>query len=105
MQLEEDRAADDKKLKALQSEAKAKRKAVKAEVSDEVSRETVYQAINFLKKGEVLDSDVKPELHKLDQDDFVALAPNVKLPRGLTQKEGIPAAEAASMFGGVSGDQ
>jgi len=58
--------AKGKALRELQKEAKAKRKAMRAEVAEEVSRETTYQAMNFAKKGELLDSDVKAEIHKID---------------------------------------
>lgn len=99
--------AKSKALKTLQNEAKAKRKTMRAEVSEEVSRETVYRALRFLKKGELVQPDetvTQADMHKLDQDEFVRLHPNVKLPRGLTQKEGIPLDIAAQMLNFTSGE-
>lgn len=95
--------AKGKALKELQKEAKDKRKAMRAEVSEEVSSEPVYRAMNFFRKGEL--DGVKSDLHKLDQDEFVALFPNVKLPRGMTQKEGLPLNLAAEMLNFTSGDE
>ena len=95
--------AKGKALRELQKEAKDKRKAMRAEVSEEVSSEPVYRAMNFFRKGEL--DGVKPDLHKLDQDEFVALFPNIKLPRGMTQKEGLPFSLAAEMLNFTSGDE
>jgi len=99
--------AKGKALRQLQSEAKAKRKAMKEQVSAEVAREPVYLAMNFLKTGEVMvgGEKVTSDVHKIDRDEFYALFPNVKLPRGLTQKDGMPIDLAGQMFGFSSGDE
>lgn len=100
--------AKGKALKALQSEAKSKRKAIKSEITDEVAREPTYMAIKFLKTGETLNAEgevVKTELHKLDQGEFVERYPNVKTPRGMTQKDGLAMDVAGEMFNFTSGDE
>lgn len=58
--------AKSKALKALQSEARAKRKAMKAEVATEVSNEPVYQAMDYLKTH-------KPKKKKSPQVDSLFL--------------------------------
>ncbi len=95
-------------LKRLQKESKEKRKAMRSEVSDEVSRETIYQAIRFIKKGETaLDGEVTTaETHKLDTETLKELYPDTDLRslRGMTG-EGLHPDVVAEMFGLTSGDQ
>ena len=61
--------AKSRKLKELQREAKTKRKAVQAEVAEEVARRPVYAAEEFLRRGIVEGPDGEridvPSGHKL----------------------------------------
>jgi hypothetical protein len=103
-------------IKELQKEAKAKRKSVEAEVTQEVMSEPVNQARTFLKTGETTDPAtgdlIKVEAgFKLDKDAVDELFPakgtvtldRAKL-RGMTQEDGLSPDLAAQMFGFSSGE-
>lgn len=105
-----------KALKELQATAKATRAKVEAEVSDEVNKEPVYQAIRFLRTGETVDpntGDIVKAMKgfKLDTAIVKAMYPDTALDnpdltklRGMTSPEGLSPDLVAQMFGLTSGD-
>jgi predicted GNAT family acetyltransferase len=108
--------AKERVIKELQKEAKAKRKAVEAEVTQEVMSEPVNQARTFLKTGEMTDPAtgdlIKAEAgFKLDRtavDELFPMKGTVTLDRtklrGMTQEDGLSPDLAAQMFGFPSGE-
>jgi GNAT superfamily N-acetyltransferase len=108
--------AKERVIKDLQKEAKAKRKAVEAEVTQEVMSEPVNQARTFLKTGEMTDPAtgdlIKAEAgFKLDKtavDELFPVKGTVTLDRtklrGMTQEDGLSPDLAAQMFGFSSGE-
>lgn len=96
-------------IKKLQNEARAKRKEIRAEVTQEVMEEPVNQARLFLTKGEVTQDDgtkVKAEAgFKLDKAALEELYPGIDL-SGLSRMvgaDGIAPDLAAQMFAFPSG--
>lgn len=107
--------ARDKIIKALQKEAADKRKAVRAEAAIEVSNEPVYQAMTFLKKGEMTSPEGEAikvtEGFKLSKGALAEMFPAGELGatdltglKGLTAEEGLHPDLVAGMFGFTSGD-
>lgn len=109
--------AKSKFIKKLQGEAKKERAIVTKEVTERVSNKPVYQAITFLRTGEMISPDgeqIKVERgFKLDKDAVHALFPPEELAavdltklRGMTSaKEGMDIDVAAQIFGFENGDQ
>ncbi|MBI2749750.1 MAG: hypothetical protein HYX43_10545 [Burkholderiales bacterium] len=104
--------AKSRKLKELQAQAKEKRAAIEAEVAAEVDAMPVYQAMRWLKTGE-LPTGEKTVGAKLDIDALKEMygdgpaAPWRYLAtgeRGLAGTEGLPPDTVAEMFGFTSGD-
>lgn len=107
--------ARDRILKALQKEAAALRKSVNQEVAKEVANEPVYQALNFLKRGEMSTPDGEEikvaEGFKLAKEALIEMYPPGELGgpdlsglKGLTGTEGLHPDMVAPMFGFSSGD-
>lgn len=95
--------AKGKALRQLQKEAKAKRKAMRSEVAEEVSRETIYSTIKFLKTGEavVAGEEVKEDIHKLDINTVREMYEGVKRNRNVVQPEVDSLNIAIAKLGGI----
>lgn len=106
-------------LKALASDAAAKRKIVRTEVEAEVDQQPVYGAMRFLKRGETIDEKGNPvqalEGHRLDLDALKAMYPEKaegnpawqKLgygKYGMLGEKGLHPDLVAEMFGFRNGD-
>ncbi len=110
-------------LKEMQSKTADIRKGVREEVAAEVQNDSVYRAMEFLKRGTLKDEDGNDIEslggHKLKIADVKALYPESKetltpapdLAKlgygkyGMLAEEGLPPDLVASMFGFASGDQ
>lgn len=108
--------ARSKMLKALQKDAAGKRKAVEAEVASEVAKEPIYQAMRWLRKGEMTSEDgeeIKAEKgFRLSTDALAEMYPDSALDnpdldrlKGMTAANGLHPDVVAGMFGFSSGDQ
>lgn len=108
--------ARNKMLKALQKDAAGKRKAVEAEVAAEVAKEPIYQAMRWLRKGEMTSEDgeeIKAEKgFRLSTDALAEMYPDGALDnpdlerlKGMTAANGLHPDVVAGMFGFSSGDQ
>lgn len=104
------------KLKQLQKQAAAKRKAIRAEVEAEVMAEPINRARTWLRKGEMADQEgnlVKADKgFRLDNAGVKDLYPETMLSRpdvtalrGMTMNDGLHPDLVADMFGFQSGDQ
>lgn len=109
--------ARSKRLKQFQARADAKRKAVRAEVTDEVLNEPVYRAMQFLKKGTIDGQDAGDGYNKLSIAEIEAMYGDnpivgvIKKELGygkygmLGEKNGVHPDQVAELFGYSSGDQ
>lgn len=108
--------AQSRKLKELQAQAKEARKSVLAEVSAEVDQRPIYQALRWLRKGEMVTAEgeeVKAEkgfrLSTAALDEMYpanALGnPDLEKLKGLTAANGLHPDIVAGMFGFSSGDE
>jgi hypothetical protein len=109
--------ARSKYIKNLTKEAKELRKGVEAEVRAEVEAQSLYRAMNWLKKGETIDPEtgdlIKAEKgYRLSTAALAEMYPESMLGRpdltrlkGMTAKEGLPPDTVADMFGYETGDQ
>ena len=108
--------ARNKMLKALQKDAAGKRKAVEAEVAAEVAKEPIYQAMRWLRKGEMTSEDgeeIKAEKgFRLSTEALAEMYPDGALDnpdlqrlKGMTAANGLHPDVVAGMFGFSSGDQ
>lgn len=97
-------------LRSLQAEAKAKRKLIRAEVTQEIAQEPVERAKLFLSKGQYIDDQgqvieaiVKA---KLNLAEVKKLKPsfNPNDLRGMTAEDGLGLDVAGQMFGYTSGE-
>ena len=112
--------ARSRKLRELQREAAARRKAMRDEITAEIEAEPVYAAMEFLKHGRLQadDEDIQiaeNKAHKLNIDAVAALFPEGELgdntawkklgygKYGMLSKEGLPPDVVAEMFGFNSG--
>ena len=111
--------ARNKTIKKLQKKAEAKRTAIRAEVAEEVYRQPVYAARQFLQRGEMIGPDgeqIKVEKgHKLNLDAVKELYPKEELGAvdytrlgygkyGMLAENGLDPEIVAEMFGFASGD-
>lgn len=98
-------------LKALQAEARTKRKLMRAEVEREIAEEPVERARLLLAKGQFVDENgntvAAPSAFKLNLAEVKALRPGLNLNqlRGMTDPDGISLDLAAQMFGFGSGEE
>ena len=108
-------------MRQLQREAAAKRKAIHAEVADEVKQQPVYRAKRFLKRGEITTPDgeqVKAEAgHRLDINALKEMYPEGALTPapdwqrfgygkyGMLGDKGLHPDQVAEIFGYSSGDE
>lgn len=103
-------------LKALQKDAAAKRKAIEGEVAAEVAQQPVYQAMRWLRTGEMTTpegEEIKADKgFRLNTDALAEMYPpaalgNPELERlkGMTAKNGMHPDLVAPMFGYASGDE
>jgi hypothetical protein len=112
--------AKSKVLKALQEEAASARKEINNQVSDEVDNKPIYQAMHWLKRGEMTGHDgelIKADKwFKLDIDALKEMYPETMLSRpnidalgkgkyGMAGKDGLNPDLVAEMFGFSSGDE
>ena len=102
-------------LKALQKDVAGKRKAVEAEVRAEVEQQAIYQAMRWLRKGEMTTpegEEIKAEKgFRLNTDALAEMYPEPMLGRpdmerlkGMTAGNGLHPDMVAEMFGFESGD-
>jgi hypothetical protein len=88
-------------VRASESDIRAKRKAMKAEVTADLENSPVYRAIRFVTTGEFVDVDGNPAKaarHKIDRAAFQEQYPNYYLPRGWTEADGIHPDDLAQQF-------
>lgn len=110
--------AKSRAMKALQKEADGKRKAIRAEVTDEVRQRPIYKAMRFLKRGEVTgpDGNMQSEtLHRLDINALKEMYPSDEQSPGwqalgygkygMLGDKGLHPDLVADMFGFTSGDE
>jgi len=94
-----------KALREIQKSVKGKRAAIREQVAKDVSRETVYQAIRFFRRGEVLDENdelVTFDNHRLDIDAVEQLYEGVKTtPKDTVAPEVDTLMVAIAKLGGV----
>ena len=102
-------------LKNLQREAEGKRRAIEAEVSAEVAQQPTYQAMRWLRKGEMTTAEgeeIKAEKgFRLNTAALAEMYPDTALDnpdlarlKGLTAANGLHPDVVAAMFGFDSGD-
>lgn len=97
--------------RGAEKDAKAKLRAaeerVRKEVVAEVETSPVYQALTFIKEGEVLDENGQPQSAKLDTDAVRRILGDEadKLPAGMTRKGGTNPDLMAAQFRFRSGDE